>query len=110
MSIYLAEQDLFPGLKELDLDKPQDADENYKMIGELNANYGGVGPNRGKFGKDHPRFGKKQSQKCKDAVSKSRKGVKASDETRAKQREAWKKRKETFISPFFEYHKYKTKY
>jgi hypothetical protein len=99
MSIYFAEQDLFPGLKELDLDKPQNADENYKMIGELNANYGGV----------DPRFGKKQSQKCKDAVSKSRKGVKASDETRAKQREAWKKRKETFISPFFEYHKYKNK-
>ena len=98
MSIYFAEQDLFRGLKELDLVKPEDADQ---------SGYGGVGPNRGKFGKDHPRFGKKQSQKQKDAVSYSRKGVKASDETRAKMRETWKKRKETFVSPFIKYHKYK---
>ena len=40
-------------------------------------------------------------------MSKARKGVKHSEETKAKMKKAWKKRKKTFVSPFIEYHKYR---
>ena len=109
MSIYFPSKDWLPGLAETPTEFPPKNEllESNQMVGKLNANYGGVCSWRGKFGKDHPRTGTTQSQKQKDAMSKSRKGVKASEETRAKLKEAWKKRKLTFVSPFVAMHKYK---
>jgi|SRR5210317_802647 hypothetical protein len=118
MEKLIADLDLLPGLKDIEKNIPEDAVlqvngyhggvigiGGVSLKGEHNPMYGKEGPNKGKFGEDHPRYGKSQTEKQKEAVRKSRKGKVASEETRQKLRDAWKKRKETFVSPFIEMHK-----
>jgi hypothetical protein len=116
----IIDSDLLPGLNEIKIEIPDDAvyqsngnhggsSGGVSLKGEHNPMYGKVGPNKGKFGKNHPRYGKTQTETQKEAVRKSRKGKTASEETKQKLREAWKKRKETFVSPFIAMHEERRK-
>lgn len=111
----IADSDFLTDLKDIKTEIPEDAilqkngyhggsTGGVSLKGEENPMYGKTGPNKGKFGKEHPRYGKTQSNKQKEAVRKSRKGKVASEETKQKLRDAWKKRKETFVSPFVAMH------